>query len=105
MQNEAIAREVRMIVIPASRTEYKKALKGGIIDILTDAGALVEAPCCGPCMGGAFGILGPGEVGLTTSNRNFQGRQGSPDAYVYLCSPATAAASAIEGTIADPRKF
>ncbi len=105
MQNEEIAREVRVIVIPASRTEYKKALKNGIIDILTDAGALVEAPCCGPCMGGSFGILGPGEVGLTTSNRNFQGRQGSADAYVYLCSPTTAAASAIEGAIADPRKF
>ena len=104
-QDEKISREVRLIVIPASRTEYKRALKDGIIDILTDAGALVEAPCCGPCMGGSFGILGPGEVGLTTSNRNFKGRQGSPDAYVYLCSPATAAASAIEGTIADPRRF
>jgi 3-isopropylmalate/(R)-2-methylmalate dehydratase large subunit len=104
-QDEKISREVRLIVIPASRTEYKRALKDGVIDILTDAGALVEAPCCGPCMGGSFGILGPGEVGLTTSNRNFKGRQGSPDAYVYLCSPATAAASAIEGTIADPRRF
>ena len=104
-QDEKISREVRLIVIPASRTEYKRALKDGIIDILTDAGALVEAPCCGPCMGGSFGILGPGEVGLTTSNRNFKGRQGSPDAYVYLCSPATAAASAIAGTIADPRRF
>jgi 3-isopropylmalate/(R)-2-methylmalate dehydratase large subunit len=104
-QDEKISREVRLIVIPASRTEYKRALKDGVIDILTDAGALVEAPCCGPCMGGSFGILGPGEVGLTTSNRNFKGRQGSPDAYVYLCSPATAAASAIEGAIADPRRF
>jgi 3-isopropylmalate/(R)-2-methylmalate dehydratase large subunit len=104
-QDEKISREVRLIVIPASRTEYTRALKDGVIDILTDAGALVEAPCCGPCMGGSFGILGPGEVGLTTSNRNFKGRQGSPDAYVYLCSPATAAASAIEGTIADPRRF
>jgi 3-isopropylmalate/(R)-2-methylmalate dehydratase large subunit len=104
-QDEKISREVRLIVIPASRTEYNRALKDGVIDILTDAGALVEAPCCGPCMGGSFGILGPGEVGLTTSNRNFKGRQGSPDAYVYLCSPATAAASAIAGTIADPRRF
>jgi len=104
-QDEKISREVRLIVIPASRTEYKRALEDGVIDILTDAGALVEAPCCGPCMGGSFGILGPGEVGLTTSNRNFKGRQGSPDAYVYLCSPATAAASAIAGTIADPRRF
>ena len=68
-----------------------------------NAGALVESPCCGPCMGGSFGLLGPGEVGLSTSNRNFKGRQGSPDAFVYLCSPATAAASAIKGKIADPR--
>ncbi len=104
-KDEKISREVRLIVIPASRTEYKRALKDGVIDILTDAGALVEAPCCGPCMGGSFGLLGPGEVGLTTSNRNFKGRQGSPDAYVYLCSPATAAASAIAGTITDPRLF
>ena len=105
VRGEKISREVRLIVIPASRTEYKKALKDGFIDILTDAGALVEAPCCGPCMGGSFGLLGPEEVGLTTSNRNFKGRQGSPEAYVYLCSPATAAASAIEGVIADPRRF
>ena len=104
-KDEKISREVRLIVIPASRTEYKRALKDGVIEILTDAGALVEAPCCGPCMGGSFGLLGPGEVGLTTSNRNFKGRQGSPDAYVYLCSPATAAASAIAGTITDPRLF
>ncbi len=98
-----MARGVRLIIIPASRTEYQKALKTGLMDIFTDSGALVEAPCCGPCMGGSFGILGPGEVGLSTSNRNFVGRQGSPAASVYLCSPATAAASAIDGVITDPR--
>ncbi|BBL69076.1 3-isopropylmalate dehydratase large subunit [Methanoculleus chikugoensis] len=95
---------VRVIVIPASRTEYLKALRGGLIERFVEAGALVEAPCCGPCMGGAFGLLAPGEVSLSTSNRNFRGRQGSAQASVYLSSPATAAASALYGEITDPRE-
>ncbi len=104
LKGESVARGVRMIVIPASRIEYQRALRAGLIDTFTEAGALVEAPCCGPCMGGSFGLLGPEEVGLSTSNRNFVGRQGSPSAAVYLCSPATAAASAIHGVITDPRQ-
>lgn len=103
MDGKPVAKGVRMIIIPASRTEYMKTLKAGLVEEFMNAGALVEAPCCGPCMGGSFGLLGPGEVGLSTSNRNFRGRQGSADAYVYLCSPATAAASAIKGKITDPR--
>ena len=103
MGSKPVAKGVRMIVIPASRTEYMKALKAGLIDQFMQAGAMVENPCCGPCMGGSFGLLGPGEVGLSTSNRNFKGRQGSADAFVYLSSPATAAASAIRGKITDPR--
>ncbi|AFC99336.1 3-isopropylmalate dehydratase, large subunit [Methanocella conradii HZ254] len=103
MDGRPVAKGVRMIVIPASHTEYMKALRAGLIEEFVSAGALVESPCCGPCMGGSFGLLGPGEVGLSTSNRNFRGRQGSPDALVYLCSPATAAASAVKGKIADPR--
>jgi 3-isopropylmalate/(R)-2-methylmalate dehydratase large subunit len=95
---------VRVIIIPASRDEYLKALRSGLIERFVSAGALVEAPCCGPCMGGAFGLLGPGEVSLSTSNRNFRGRQGSTEAKVYLCSPATAAASAVYGEITDPRE-
>jgi 3-isopropylmalate/(R)-2-methylmalate dehydratase large subunit len=95
---------VRVIIIPASRDEYVKALRAGFIEKFVKAGALVEAPCCGPCMGGAFGLLAPGEVSLSTSNRNFKGRQGSTEGKVYLCSPATAAASAITGTITDPRE-
>ncbi len=95
---------VRVIVIPASRTEYLKALRAGLIERFVEAGALVEAPCCGPCMGGAFGLLAPGEVSLSTSNRNFRGRQGSTQASVYLSSPATAAASALYGEITDPRE-
>jgi len=96
--------DVRVVIIPASRAEYLKALKTGLIEKFISAGGLVEAPCCGPCMGGAFGLLAHGEVSLSTSNRNFRGRQGSTDAFVYLCSPATAAASAITGEITDPRE-
>jgi len=103
MAGKHIARGVRMIVIPASHAEYMKTLKAGLVEEFMDAGAMVESPCCGPCMGGSFGLLGPGEVGLSTSNRNFQGRQGSAEAFVYLCSPATAAASAVKGKITDPR--
>lgn len=96
--------DVRVILIPASRDEYLKTLRAGLIERFVEAGALVEAPCCGPCMGGAFGLLAPGEVSLSTSNRNFRGRQGSTEAGVYLCSAATAAASAITGEITDPRE-
>lgn len=96
--------EVRVIVVPASKEEYLKTLRAGLIEKFVEAGALVEAPCCGPCMGGAFGLLAPGEVSLSTSNRNFRGRQGSTEAEVYLCSPATAAASAVTGAITDPRE-
>ncbi len=103
MDGRHVAKGVRMLVIPASHTEYMKTLEAGLVEEFMNAGALVESPCCGPCMGGSFGLLGPGEVGLATSNRNFKGRQGSPDAFVYLCSPATAAASAVKGKIADPR--
>lgn len=102
--DRTFSHKVRVIVIPASRREYLKALQAGLIERFVSAGALVESPCCGPCMGGAFGLLAPGEVSLSTSNRNFRGRQGSADALVYLCSPATAAASALYGEITDPRE-
>ena len=105
MGGEPLARGVRMVVIPASRTEYMKVLRAGLVEKFMEAGAIVESPCCGPCMGGSFGLLGDGEVSLSTSNRNFQGRQGSPKAKVYLCSPATAAAGAITGEITDPREI
>ncbi|MDD1647738.1 MAG: 3-isopropylmalate dehydratase large subunit [Methanomicrobiales archaeon] len=101
--DRSFSEKVRVIIIPSSRDEYLKALRAGLVERFTVAGALVEAPCCGPCMGGAFGLLAPGEVSLSTSNRNFRGRQGSTDAKVYLSSPATAAASAIHGRITDPR--
>ena len=101
--DNVFSEDVRVIMVPASKAEYLKILKAGLIEKFVEAGALVEAPCCGPCMGGAFGILAPGEVSLSTSNRNFRGRQGSTESFVYLSSPATAAASAIYGVITDPR--
>ncbi|MDO8726270.1 MAG: 3-isopropylmalate dehydratase large subunit [Candidatus Methanoperedens sp.] len=105
MNGEKVAKGVRLLIIPASHTEYMKTLRAGYVEQFMEAGAIVESPCCGPCMGGSFGLLGKGEVGLSTSNRNFKGRQGSPDAFVYLSSPATAAASALYGEIKDPRKI
>jgi 3-isopropylmalate/(R)-2-methylmalate dehydratase large subunit len=96
--------KVRVLVIPASRDEYLKTLRAGLIERFVEAGALVEAPCCGPCMGGSFGLIAAGEVSFSTSNRNFKGRQGSTDGKVYLGSAATAAATAIFGVITDPRE-
>ena len=101
--NRSIAKGIRLIVIPASREEYLKAMSAGYIEQFIDAGALVETPCCGPCMGGSFGILGDGERCISTSNRNFRGRMGSANAEIYLSSPAIAIASAIKGKITDPR--
>ncbi len=98
-----IANNLRMLVIPASREIYSKAMDEGILKIFVDSGALICNPCCGPCLGGHVGLLGAGEVSLSTSNRNFKGRQGSPDAEVYLSSAAVAAASAIKGSLTDPR--
>ena len=102
LKNNKIARNTRMLVIPASREVYLKALDEGLIKIFVQSGALVSAPCCGPCLGGHTGIIGPDEVCLSTSNRNFKGRQGSIDGEVYLSSPAVAAASAIAGEITLP---
>ncbi|MDD1775089.1 MAG: homoaconitase large subunit [Methanobacterium sp.] len=99
-----ISNKVRMLVIPASREVYLQAMDEGLLRIFAESGALVCNPCCGPCLGGHIGLVGPGEVSLSTSNRNFQGRQGSPDAEVYLSSAAVAAASALKGSITDPRK-
>ncbi len=98
------AKGVRMIVIPASRLVFKQAMDEGILEIFNDFGASINSPGCGPCCGVHQGIPGDGENVLSTSNRNFKGRMGNPKAFVYLCSPATAAISAITGKITDPRR-
>ena len=93
-----------MLIFPASWRIYKRALKSGALMDLADAGAFIVNPGCGCCLGVHQGALGDGEVALATTNRNFKGRMGNPNGEVYLCSPATAAASALTGVITDPRK-
>ncbi len=104
MRGKRVHPDVRVIATPASYEVYEAANSQGIIKTLMDAGAVVCNPSCSVCFGGNHGILAPGEVSLSTSNRNFRGRQGSTESYVYLCSPATAAASALTGVITDPRE-
>jgi len=104
LKGRKVREGVRMIVIPASRRIFLSALAEGLIEIFLKAGCVVGSPGCGPCMGGHIGILGPGEVCVSTSNRNFLGRMGSEQAKIYLASPLTAAASAVTGKITDPRE-
>ncbi len=103
MKGKKVKDGVRALVIPASMEVYRKALTEGLIETLTHTGAVVCGSACGPCLGGHIGLLASGENCISTSNRNFIGRMGSKDAYVYLASPATAAASALTGRITDPR--
>ncbi|MFI5394621.1 MAG: 3-isopropylmalate dehydratase large subunit [Candidatus Binatia bacterium] len=93
----------RLFVYPASREVLLKAMEDGVLRILTEAGAILCNPSCGPCFGGHAGLLAAGETCISSTNRNFQGRMGSADAKVYLASPATVAASALKGVITDPR--
>jgi 3-isopropylmalate/(R)-2-methylmalate dehydratase large subunit len=96
--------DTRLLIIPASRRIYGQAIEEGLLTIFNDAGASINTPGCGPCVGVHQGILGDGEKCLATMNRNFKGRMGNPEGFIYLASPATCAASAIAGEIADPRE-
>ena len=105
LKGKKIARNVRLIVTPASQDIYFAALKNGYLQYLTRAGAAVCNPTCGPCVGRHGGVLAEGEVCISTQNRNFTGRMGDPKAEIVLASPATVAASALAGKIVDPRDY
>jgi 3-isopropylmalate/(R)-2-methylmalate dehydratase large subunit len=103
LKGKTVAKHTRLIVCPASRTIYLEAIKLGLLEIFVRSGAIIMGPGCGPCVGVHEGVLGDAEVCVSTANRNFKGRMGNPDGFVYLASPATVAYSAITGEISDPR--
>lgn len=103
LKGRRIAPWVRMLVIPASHRVLRAAIADGSADVVLEAGATLGTPGCGPCIGRHMGVLGAGEVCLSAGNRNFQGRMGSPDSLIYLGSPALAAATAVAGSVTDPR--
>jgi 3-isopropylmalate/(R)-2-methylmalate dehydratase large subunit len=100
-----VAPGVRFLVTPGSQAIYRQALKAGYIETLLDAGAVVTPATCGACGGGHMGVLGANETAITASTRNFKGRMGDPSARIFMGSPATVAASAIAGVIADPGEY
>jgi 3-isopropylmalate/(R)-2-methylmalate dehydratase large subunit len=102
MRGRKVAPYVRCIVIPATHEVFKQAMKEGLMEVFSEAGCAISEATCGPCLGGYNGVLGPDEVCVSTSNRNFPGRMGHPKAKVYLASPAVAAATAIRGKLALP---
>ena len=103
LRGQHIASTVRLLVLPASREVLLAAIEQGVIGDLVAAGATLLNPGCGPCLGAHEGCMAPGEVTISTANRNFKGRMGSKEAFIYLASPATVAASALTGVITDPR--
>lgn len=105
LKGRHVARSCRTMVVPATTSIYNQALREGLFEIFTDAGCAISTPTCGACLGGYMGVLAEGERCISTTNRNFVGRMGHPKSEVFLASPATVAASAIEGKIADPRKY
>ena len=104
LEGKKVADGVRCIVIPATQQIYLDCMKEGLLEIFVKAGCAVSAPTCGPCLGGHMGVMADGERAVATTNRNFVGRMGHTGSEVILASPAVAAASAIAGCVADPRK-
>jgi 3-isopropylmalate/(R)-2-methylmalate dehydratase large subunit len=104
MAGRGVHPDVRMLVIPASVEVYQDAIREGILQRLIETGSIICNPGCGPCMGAHMGLLASGEVCISSTNRNFRGRMGSPESELYLASPATVAASAVAGRITDPRE-
>jgi homoaconitase/3-isopropylmalate dehydratase large subunit len=105
LKGKRIAKGCRLLVFPASKEVLQEAMKEGLIETFLVAGGVLMNPGCGPCLGAHEGCLAPGEVCLSSANRNFKGRMGCKEAEVYLASPAACAASAITGKITDPREF
>ena len=105
LRGQQVAAGTRLLVVPASSQVYAEAIERGYIQILLAAGAVIGTPGCGPCMGNHMGVLAPGEVCISSANRNFKGRMGEPDAEIYLASPAVVAAAAVAGYIIDPREI
>lgn len=105
MRGHKVHPNVNLIVIPASRKVYQRAMAEGLLQVFADAGANVESSNCGPCFGSHMGVMQRKAKMISSSNRNYKGRMGSPEARIFLASPATVVASAIEGRITDPRKF
>ena len=103
LKDRKIDDSVRLIILPASREIYKKAIELGYIDIFIDSGAIICNPGCGPCLGGHMGVLSEGESCISTTNRNFKGRMGDANSYVYLSNSKVVAASAIKGVITNPK--
>jgi 3-isopropylmalate/(R)-2-methylmalate dehydratase large subunit len=105
LKGKKVAKNLRLIIIPATQDIFKETIKRGWMEIFVNAGAAVSTPTCGPCLGGHMGILAKGEKSLATTNRNFVGRMGHPESEVYLAGPAVAAASAITGRITHPEEI
>jgi 3-isopropylmalate/(R)-2-methylmalate dehydratase large subunit len=103
LRGKTVAAGVRLLVTPASQAVYREAMRLGYLQDIADAGAVITNSTCGACFGYHMGVVGPGEVCLTSSTRNFTGRMGSPEAQIFMASPATVAASAITGYITDAR--
>ena len=96
---------MRLIIIPATPSIYRRAMEMGLFEIFLDAGAVISPPTCGPCLGGYMGVLAKGEKAIATTNRNFVGRMGHPESEIYLANPAVAAASAVLGRIGSPEEI